>query len=108
MTADERKKMADGPHILVADDDRSIRAMLHAALGLNGFRVTSVSSGREATAAARNNRFDAVLCDVFMPDGDGLEVTRELRAISPETPIILITAQGSVDLAVQALSEGAS
>jgi two-component system, NtrC family, response regulator HydG len=100
--------MPEGPHILVADDDRSIRAMLHAALGLNGFRVTSVSSGREAIEAAQKTRFDAVLCDVFMADGDGLEATRELRRIATETPIILITAQGSVDLAVQALSEGAS
>src|SRR5262249_50348961 len=98
----------DLPHILVADDDRSIRGMLKAALGLSGFRTTSVSSGREAIEAARQTRFDAVLCDIFMPDGDGLEVTRELRVIAPETPILLVTAQGSVDLAVQALSEGAS
>src|SRR5262245_24012101 len=98
----------DLPHILIADDDRSIRGMLNAALGLNGFLATSVGSGREAIEAARKTHFDAVLCDIFMPDGDGLEVTRELRTIAPETPIVLITAQGSVDLAVQALSEGAS
>jgi DNA-binding NtrC family response regulator len=58
--------------------------------------------------AARASSFDAVVSDIFMPDGDGLEVLRELRAISPATPIILITAQGSVELAVRAVSEGAS
>ncbi len=96
------------PHILVADDERSIRVMLEAGLALNGFRVTAVSSGREAIEVARRDRFDAAICDIFMPDGDGLEVVRCLREIAPETPIVLITAQGSVDLAVRALSEGAS
>jgi DNA-binding NtrC family response regulator len=75
---------------------------------LNGFRVTCARTGREALQAARASTFDAVVSDIFMPDGDGLEVVRELRAISPATPIILITAQGSVELAVRAVSEGAS
>lgn len=75
---------------------------------LNGFRVTCARTGREALQAARTSSFDAVVSDIFMPDGDGLEVVRELRAISPATPIILITAQGSVELAVRAVSEGAS
>ena len=75
---------------------------------LNGFRVTCARTGREALQAARASSFDAVVSDIFMPDGDGLEVVRELRAISPATPIILITAQGSVELAVRAVSEGAS
>ncbi len=96
------------PHILIADDERSIRMMLETGLALNGFRVSAVRSGREAVEAARVNDFDAVVCDIFMPDGDGLEVVRELRAMTSETPIILITAQGSVDLTVQALSAGAS
>ncbi len=97
-----------GSHILIADDDRSIRVMLEAGLRLNGFRATAVASGREAIEAARRTPFDAVLCDIFMPDGGGLDVVRELGRIAPATPIILITAQGSVDLAVEALSEGAS
>ena len=96
------------PHILVADDERSIRLTLETGLALNGFRVTCARSGREAVQAARISSFDAVVSDIFMPDGDGLEVVRELHAISPATPIILITAQGSVELAVRAVSEGAS
>ena len=96
------------PHILVADDERSIRLTLETGLTLNGFRVTCARTGREALQAARNATFDAVVSDVFMPDGDGLEVLRELRAISPRIPIILITAQGSVELAVRAVSEGAN
>src|SRR6266850_524118 len=96
------------PHILVADDERSIRLTLETGLMLNGFRVTCARTGREALQAARASSFDAVVSDIFMPDGDGLDVVRELRAISPATPIILITAQGSLELAVRAVSEGAS
>jgi DNA-binding NtrC family response regulator len=96
------------PHILVADDERSIRLTLETGLSLNGFRVTCARTGREAIQAARDSHFDAVISDIFMPDGDGLELLRSLRAISPTVPIILITAQGSLELAVQAVSEGAS
>src|SRR6195256_5148473 len=96
------------PHILVADDERSIRLTLEPGLTLNGFRVTVGRTGRAALSAARASSFDAVVSDIFMPDGDGLDVVRQLRAISPATPIILITAQGSVELAVRAVSEGAS
>jgi DNA-binding NtrC family response regulator len=96
------------PHILVADDERSIRLTLETGLTLNGFRVTCARTGREALEAARASVFDAVVSDIFMPDGDGLEVVRELRATSPGIPIILITAQGSVELAVRAVAEGAS
>jgi DNA-binding NtrC family response regulator len=96
------------PHILVADDERSIRLTLETGLTLSGFRVTCARTGREALQAARESSFDAVVSDIYMPDGDGLEVLRELRAISPKIPIILITAQGSVELAVRAVSEGAN
>lgn len=97
------------PHILVADDDRSIRLTLEAGLSLKGFRVTCVRNGSEALAAARATHFDAVVSDIYMPESDGLEVVRELRqSVTPEIPIILITAQGSVDLAVRAVAEGAN
>src|SRR2546421_634950 len=96
------------PHILVADDERSIRLTLETGLTLNGFRVTCARTGREALQAARVATFDAVVSDIFMPDGDGLELLHELRAIVPKIPIILITAQGSVELAVRAVEEGAN
>ena len=97
------------PHILVADDERSIRLTLEAGLSVKGFRVTCVRTGREALRIAENTRFDAVISDVYMPDGDGLEVVRELRqTVGPQIPIILITAQGSVEIAVRALAEGAN
>jgi DNA-binding NtrC family response regulator len=96
------------PHILIVDDERSIRMMLEAGLTLNGFSVTTARSGREAIEAARAMKFDAAVSDVYMPDGDGLDVVRELRSITGAMPIVLITAQGSVELAVRAVEEGAT
>lgn len=96
------------PHVLVADDERSIRLMLETGLTLNGFRVTAVRSGREALAAAEAQDFDVVLSDIYMPEGDGFDLVAELRTADPCIPIILMTAQGSVEAAVQAVAQGAS
>jgi DNA-binding NtrC family response regulator len=100
--------MAKPPHILVVDDERSIRMMLEAGLTLNGFTVTTARTGKEALSALQTAAFDVVVSDIYMPDGDGLEVVRELRSLNSSVPIILITAQGSVELAVRAVEEGAT
>ncbi len=100
--------MAESPHILVADDDRLIRMTLETGLSLNGFRVTCAPSGRTALEAASNQKFDGILSDVYMPDGDGMSLLRGLRSTQPHIPIILMTAQGSVDIAVSAVAEGAT
>src|SRR5499433_1697570 len=99
--------MTQPPQILVADDDRLIRLTLEAGLSMYGFRVSLARSGREALDAALEKRFDGIISDVYMPDGDGLMVLRELRSSQPETPIILMTAVGSVNLAVRAIEDGA-
>ena len=96
------------PKILVADDERSIRLMLETGLALNGFRVTSVRTGREALEAASRGEFDAVLSDVYMPDGGGLDLVNSLRAIDPKIPVVLMTAKASVPVAVEAVARGAS
>src|SRR5262245_42767283 len=96
------------PNILIVDDEKSIRLALETGLALDGFNVSCARSGREAISAARAQEFDAVICDVFMPDGDGLGFVRELRSQNLRIPIILITAQGSLELAVQAITEGAT
>jgi len=96
------------PHILIADDERSIRLMLETGLTLNGFRVTSARTGREALNAVSGGHFDAVLSDVYMPDGSGLGLVESLRAADASLPIILMTAQGSLQIAVDAVARGAS
>jgi DNA-binding NtrC family response regulator len=100
--------MSTSYHILVADDELSIRYLLQTGLELSGFSVTCASSGREALDVARAKAFDAVISDVFMADGDGLDLARELRALHPHITIILMTAQGSLDVAVRAVAEGAN
>ena len=100
--------MSNQPHILIADDERSIRLMLETGLTLNGFRVTSARTGREALEAASSGQFDAVLSDIYMPDGGGLELVDSLRAVDPNLPIVLMTAQGSLQVAVEAVARGAS
>ncbi len=100
--------MTEPLHLLVVDDEPSIRHMLQTVLKLNGYRVTTARTGREALALTQTIKFDGIISDVYMPDGDGLEVVRALRSISRTMPIILMTAQGSLDLAVRAVAEGAS
>ncbi len=95
-------------HVLVADDERSIRLMLEAGLKLNGFRVTSVPTGAKALEAIQHGDIDAVLSDIYMPDGGGLDLVKDLRMMDSMIPIILMTAQGSVEAAVTAIEEGAT
>lgn len=95
-------------HVLVADDERSIRLMLAEGLKLNGFRVTTVPTGSGALKVARDGGIDAVLSDIYMPDGGGLDLVKDLRRINPAIPIILMTAQGSVEAAVSAMAEDAT
>jgi len=97
-----------GYHILVADDEVPIRYLLQTGLELSGFRVTCASTGREALEVARTEAVDAVISDVFMVDGDGLDLAHKLRASNPDIIIILMTAHGSLDVAVRAVAEGAN
>lgn len=100
--------MIEKPHILVVDDEPAIRLTLEAGLSLKGFRVSSACSGREAFSFLEKQKFDAVLCDILMPDGDGLKLAQNIREIDNDLPLILMTAQGSVETAVRAIGEGAS
>src|ERR1700737_2003118 len=100
--------MARPPNILIVDDDPSIRLTLESGLSLNGFRVICGRTGAEALAATATQNFDAVISDIYMPDVDGLTMVQELRALFPSLPIVLMTAQGSVELAVRAVEEGAT
>jgi DNA-binding NtrC family response regulator len=100
--------MTEKPHILIVDDEPAIRLTLETGLSLKGFRISSASGGREAVSLLEKEKFDAVICDLVMPDGDGLSVVRNLRECDKSLPIILMTAQGSVETAFASIGEGAS
>jgi DNA-binding NtrC family response regulator len=82
--------------------------MLETGLALNGFRVASARTGREALEAASSAGYDAILSDVYMPDCGGLELVDRLRSADRKIPIVLMTAQASLQVAVEAVARGAT
>ncbi len=79
--------------LLVVEDEDSIRELVSTALRFKGFAVTSVASGREALTAARNASFDLLVLDVNLPDVDGFEICRRLRADGNQVPVVFVTAR---------------
>ncbi|MGE3261720.1 MAG: sigma-54-dependent transcriptional regulator [Bacteriovoracia bacterium] len=92
--------------ILVVDDEVSIRKALSKALERDGYLVTAVKSKSEASAVARETVFQLLLCDLHLPDGNGLHLIQELKHSNPELASIVITGNGSVESAIQATKEG--
>ena len=80
--------------ILVADDEESIRVLLHHWLTKAGHTVTSVGTGREAVEAMQKKKFSLVITDVLMPDGDGLDLIAKLRQAHPAARILAISGGG--------------
>jgi two-component system response regulator AtoC len=95
------------PRILVVDDEDHIRRVLSVLLSKQGYAVDQAARGGEALEAFRDNVYDVVLCDLRMPDLDGLEVLRRIKHQDPEATVIIITAYASVDTALQAMKQGA-
>ena len=95
------------PSILVVDDDERNREMLAEALGQAGFEVETASAGMEALNKAGGVAYDAVLSDIRMVPFTGLDLLDSLHKTMPEIPIVLLTAFGSVDTAIQAMKQGA-
>jgi|SRR5688572_29793872 len=95
-------------HILIVDDEASLRQTLARILQRAGFEVTSTASGGEGLALLSQHPFDLVYLDIRMPDMSGLEVLKIIHAKFPELPVILFTAQPDLNSAVEALRSGAT
>ncbi len=93
--------------ILIVDDDTAVRFGLRDFLETQGYRVEEAGTVVEGENAFRRSRPDVVVCDYRLPDGDALTLLPRLRAIADDVPVILLTGHGSVELAVQAMKEGA-
>ncbi len=93
--------------ILVVDDDRHNREMLGEALTRTGFQVELAVNGEEALEKGGSREFDAVLSDVKMAPVSGMDVLEAFRRTTPETPVVLLTAFGSIETAIQAMKHGA-
>jgi DNA-binding NtrC family response regulator len=94
--------------ILVIDDETDIRESLETLLTLDGYVVDLAESGTQGLKKAENGNYDLILLDLMMPDRSGMEVLREIRERDSETPVFMITAYGSVEVAVNALKTGAN
>ena len=98
---------AGRPVVLLVDDDATIRRTLGVGLELEGFSVVPASGGRAALEAVPRVRPAAVLLDLTMPDLDGIEVLKRLRAAGEEVPVCVLSARDEVDDRVSGLQAGA-
>ncbi len=94
-------------HILIVDDEEGLLHLMKMRLTAMGFAVTGCTTGREALAVAKNNRFDLAITDLRLGNEDGLDVTEELLRMHPGLPVIILTAHGSIPNAVEAMQRGA-
>src|SRR5271154_1222400 len=94
--------------ILVIDDEPDIRESLEALLTGENYRVELASNANEGLRRLETSAYDLILLDLMMPDKSGMQVLEEIRGRDSETPIFMITAYGSVEVAVDALKRGAS
>uniref|UniRef100_UPI00260C70E5 response regulator n=1 Tax=Reyranella sp. TaxID=1929291 RepID=UPI00260C70E5 len=93
--------------VLVVEDDAVLMNGLQVGLGLAGFTVDAVSTCADASAALRSSAFDAVVLDLMLPDGSGLDVLDELRGRAVGTPVLLLTARDSIPDRIAGLDAGA-
>ncbi|MBN2121196.1 MAG: sigma-54-dependent Fis family transcriptional regulator [Candidatus Omnitrophica bacterium] len=99
--------MTNHNHILIVDDESLTRKSLYEILKREGYRVSTSVDGEEALKAVEKELPDIVITDLKMPKIDGLSLLRRLKADHPSTAVVLMTAYGSIENAVEAMKEGA-
>jgi two-component system OmpR family response regulator len=98
--------LAESAKVLVVDDEAYITDLVGTALGYEGFAVAVAGSGHEAIAMAGTFRPDLIVLDVMLPDLDGLDVCRRLRAEGERVPVVFLTARDAAEDAVAGLTVG--
>jgi DNA-binding NtrC family response regulator len=99
--------MSDKPLITIIDDERNIQATLIAILERRGYATSSAYTAKQGLQVVAEEKPSVVLMDLGLPDSEGLELLRELRAANPGLPIIVITANDSLNNAIASIKEGA-
>ncbi len=107
MLAEDNGQAAALCKVLIVEDTASLRMTYGSILRAAGFEVSSAANAAEAMTIFRAERNHVVLADLVLPDRDGLELIRELLSVAPGTPVIAVTAHGSIDRAVEAMRAGA-
>lgn len=97
----------DKTSVLIIDDEENMRHMLSKMLAMEGYRVETATDGQEALSKMEYSDFDFVLCDIKMPKMDGMEFLKALEDRSHQATVIMMSAYGTIDLAVEAMQLGA-
>ena len=95
-------------NVLVVDDDHDMRALLRDVLEEHGYKVTLAPNGQEALKNLREGEYPVVLTDLRMKGIQGIELLAEIKRSFPDTNVVLMTAFGSVETALEAMKQGAS
>ncbi len=93
--------------ILIIDDEKSIRNTLKEILSYEDYEISLAENGLEGLELAKTDEFDVILCDIKMPQMDGIEVLEKTQELALDTPIIMISGHGNIDTAVDAIKKGA-
>ena len=93
--------------VLLVEDDPSISIVITAALEAEGFAVTRCDSIADRDRLLANQPFEALVTDVMLTDGDGIETIGRVRELAPDMPVIILSAQNTLDTAVRASDTGA-
>ena len=93
--------------ILVVDDDKTMRDACHQILARQGFQVEEATSARQGLSLLERSSFDVILLDLVMPDLDGLETLKKIKALDNDCEVVIITGYGSIPTAVEAMQAGA-
>ncbi len=95
------------PNILIIDDELLMRISISDALKEEGYNVQSAASGSEGLRAIRDNAYDVIITDLRLPEVDGLQILKACNQYTPKSKILMMTAYGSVETAVEAMKQGA-
>src|SRR5271157_3438523 len=107
-TVSGREEVSSLGCILIIDDEAAIRESLQTLLDLEGYAVETANDGSEGLARLAERPYDLVLLDFAMPERDGIEILRDIRERDSELAVIMITAYGTVENAVNAMQAGAT
>lgn len=99
--------MGEGLPVLIIDDEGSMRDSITQVLTGEGYVPSGAATARAGLTLFNRESFELVFLDLRLPDGEGLKVLRQIKEASPETPVIVITAYGSIEVAVEAIKLGA-
>jgi DNA-binding NtrC family response regulator len=97
----------DKKKVLIIDDEENIRNLLKLFLEANDCSAVTEENAEEGLAAIRNTSFDMVLLDIYLPDGNGLSVLKQILDIQPNLPVIMITGGTDMEIAEECLKSGA-